>query len=219
MITPFSFLPNHTEHLRQLAASKPGRRGPKQNDQAELIGQRRGRLTCVDVLPTDKNRRTHIICVCDCGRASSPRVERFLSGESASCKCLKAERFKAFQARRAENLSPAVCRAVFITSAMTGTWKGSDLVVAKLHNLPSHRIRAIVALHQQRLLEKYGAAVSGSRLISRRALDKSLHVAEFNWIAKHAPRVDDGGIEIDWNELTVEEQEFFNRFGSMMATE
>jgi hypothetical protein len=111
---------------------------------------------------------------------------------------LKIENFKAFQTRHAENLSHDVVRAVFITSANTGNWPGSDLKVAKLHNLPAHRIRAIVALHQERLIEKHGDAIRAFPLISRKSLDKNLHPAEFNWLRKHVQHVHEplGEIEL-----------------------
>jgi hypothetical protein len=210
-MTPLSFLPSHTETLRQQHAAevRPGRNPA---DSAELIGQRNGRIVCVDVLPPNAKRQSHAIAVCDCGKASSPRVSDFAKGKVGSCKCLKTERFKAHQRRRAENLNHETVRDIFIDSARTGNWDGADLVVARRHDVPSHCIRAVVDLHHERLLAKYGDTVRENRLISRRNLDKTLHASEYDWLVKHTPWPYEDPIEIDWNELSDDERLQFASF-------
>jgi hypothetical protein len=167
-------------------------------------------IICVDALPPDAKRQAHAACLCDCGRVSSPRVSDFAAGKTGSCRCIKIDMFKAYQRQRAENLNPEVVRDIFLDSAKTGSWPGADLQVASRHDVPSHAVRAICQLHKERLQTKYGDRVRAEKYrlsINHRDLDKNLDVIEFNWIMKHAPRHDDDGLEIDWNDFPIGLQE------------
>jgi hypothetical protein len=218
-MTPLSIVTGHTFNLREQYTTQI-RRGTKPADHSELIGQRRGKLTCVDVLtPDTENRKSRLICSCECGSASTVRIDRFLSQETTSCRCIKIERFKAKQRRRAENLSASVVRDIFLDSARTGRWPGADAQVAARHDVPAHAVRAICQLHKERLLAKYGDTVRDSYHISRRALDKNLDKIEYLWLIKRTPRHDDDTvIEIVWSELSLDEQEMFASFAAVNHT-
>jgi hypothetical protein len=203
-VTPLSHLSNFTLQTRQQHTSerRPGR---KPADSAELIGQRSGRITCVDAMPPDDKRQSHVICLCDCGRASSPRASDFAGGKSGSCKCHKIELFKAYHRQRAENLSVEVCRAIFLDSCRTGSWPGADVEIAKRHGVHPHSVRSICALHKERLAAKHGETISSHRFplrIQRNDLNKGLDLIEFNWLMKHTPNHDDNeGLVLEWDDV------------------
>lgn len=56
----------------------------------ELIGKRFGRLVVQSVLPVSRLPRQYL-CLCDCGRQSTPAKGSLLGGRTRSCGCLEAE--------------------------------------------------------------------------------------------------------------------------------
>lgn len=61
----------------------------------DLIGQRQGRLTCVEYLGLRKRKDGHNDkiwrCKCDCGNEKILTSQRFLSGKTRSCGCYKKQ--------------------------------------------------------------------------------------------------------------------------------
>lgn len=62
----------------------------------DLIGERQGRLTCVEYLGLRKRKDGHNDkiwkCVCDCGKEVVLTSQRFLDGKTKSCGCYRRER-------------------------------------------------------------------------------------------------------------------------------
>jgi len=213
-LSSISYLPSHTATLRQNAAPKPGRPGPKPSDSTGLIGERCGRIVVIDVLPRDEKRHTNLICSCDCGKFCTVRASDFTAGDVKSCDCLKIELFNAYQRQRVENLNADVVRSIFLDSARTGSWPGADAQVAARHKLSKHVIRFACQLHKERLLAKYGDTIRESSVIQRTQVSRSLDEIEFNWIVKNTRDNSTSGIEVEWDEIPTHEQEMFLRFAS-----
>ena len=60
----------------------------------DLIGQRFGRLTVLEPLPT-QGKKTRWRCLCDCGRETAVSSTHLVSGHTGSCGCLQIERARA----------------------------------------------------------------------------------------------------------------------------
>ncbi len=61
---------------------------------SSLIGQRFGRLVVLGLVPNDGKRRVHSpywFCRCDCGTERAFHQHRLVSGQTQSCRCLRAE--------------------------------------------------------------------------------------------------------------------------------
>lgn len=54
-----------------------------------LIGQKFGKLTVVDIAPKTKNRSITWVCKCDCGKICKIRNANLLSGTRMDCGCVK----------------------------------------------------------------------------------------------------------------------------------
>jgi hypothetical protein len=70
-----------------------------------LAGQKRNSLTARGKVFFVKEKSgityAHILCVCDCGRRSTPRVANFLNGNSKTCDHAARNRFISFHDEKA----------------------------------------------------------------------------------------------------------------------
>ena len=60
-------------------------------DCINMSGQRYGRLTCIERVPNDKNRKTLWRCICDCGKVVIVCAGDIRNGKVKSCGCLHDE--------------------------------------------------------------------------------------------------------------------------------
>lgn len=56
----------------------------------DLIGQRFGRLTVVDVV-FDERRRCHCRCICECGKRAEVYLSDLMKGRQVSCGCFRRD--------------------------------------------------------------------------------------------------------------------------------
>ena len=56
-----------------------------------LVGQKFGRLTVVELDKSKKRNGTYWLCKCDCGNTSIVRSDSLISGNTKSCGCLASE--------------------------------------------------------------------------------------------------------------------------------
>lgn len=58
----------------------------------DISGQRFGRLTAVELVGSDRNRRAMWLCQCDCGNQIELPCEKLTRGNTKSCGCLSEKR-------------------------------------------------------------------------------------------------------------------------------
>lgn len=69
------------------------------------IGDRFGRLTVVN-LPHKPTAKSYAVCICDCGKEVSLRIDYLVNHHTQSCGCLRAEK----SSERTENLQKLFAR-------------------------------------------------------------------------------------------------------------
>lgn len=65
----------------------------------DIVGKRFGRLVVVEKVGTDKWRRLHVLCKCDCGNEKLVFASNLRQGQTKSCGCLRAENMKKVRKR------------------------------------------------------------------------------------------------------------------------
>lgn len=63
----------------------------RKRDQETLIGKKFGRLTVLEYMGVDKNRKSIFLCCCDCGNKISLTQDKLVSGHTKSCGCFRKE--------------------------------------------------------------------------------------------------------------------------------
>ena len=76
--------------------------------QKDLIGQRFGRLVCLEPSPhRNKQGGTQWLCQCDCGKQCLAATHQLLCGYKKSCGCLRHPPLKDYVGNAKRNLSVA----------------------------------------------------------------------------------------------------------------
>jgi hypothetical protein len=110
-----------------------------------LAGQKRNSLTAKGKVFFVKEKSgityAHILCVCDCGRRSKPRVANFLNGNSKTCDHAARNRFISFHNKKAAQVPTAVVEEMGESYYPKGAINYPDkhrrrYALAALNNLP-----------------------------------------------------------------------------------
>src|SRR5688500_15251515 len=64
---------------------------PRKGSRVDLSGQRFGRLLVQEFSHSAADRRSHWICLCDCGAVITSPANNLRNGNTASCGCLRRE--------------------------------------------------------------------------------------------------------------------------------
>lgn len=60
----------------------------------DFIGKKFGRLTVVEYVGKDKNKKSMFLCECDCGKSKVVKRNNLVTGTTKSCGCIKVELLK-----------------------------------------------------------------------------------------------------------------------------
>ena len=110
-----------------------------------LAGQKRDSLTAKGKVFFVKEKRgityAHILCVCDCGRHSTPRVANFLDGNSKTCDHAARNRFISYHDEKAAQLPPALVKELGDTYYPKGAFDYPDkhrrrIALAAMNDIP-----------------------------------------------------------------------------------
>ena len=110
-----------------------------------LAGQKRDSLTAKGKVFFVKEKRgityAHILCVCDCGRHSTPRVANFLDGNSKTCDHAARNRFISYHEEKEAQLPSAVVKELGDTYYPKGATDYPDkhrrrIALAAMNDIP-----------------------------------------------------------------------------------
>ena len=60
----------------------------------DVTGQKFGKLTAIECIGQDKNRKTQWLCLCECGNTVICALNNLRKGNTQSCGCLRSEKIK-----------------------------------------------------------------------------------------------------------------------------
>ena len=69
----------------------------------DFIGKKFGRLTVVEYVGKDKNKKSMFLCKCDCGKSKVVNRNNLVTGTTKSCGCIKVELLKSKSKKYSKN--------------------------------------------------------------------------------------------------------------------
>ncbi|WP_433963646.1 hypothetical protein [Tunturiibacter gelidiferens] len=197
--------------------SLKSKRGRKPSDLADFIGKTFGRLTVIRRAPrksaTDRNPQVEVVCSCPKKKTKVVRTQDLRDGKIVGCGCRGTETFNDFQDRQARKLDPRACRQIF-TDAYR--FPKQDPKVAKRNNVHPYVIRAVVRLHQARLIRKFKGLFTSSKYGNAPSRQGTgLLLAEFRFLRAHffrflvnsGSRYDRWALKSEFREVTTEDED------------